>query len=133
MMKSCSFSVVHSSLHVADSEGPVVTLSVPSTAMESMALIISESFEGSVWVLRPRSWSEMRSRRFCLAERDWSVRDERVRVRVRDLRRVGLGLGFGGLKGVRKLEMAGRERVVAMGGFGEEDGGALIKSIKWRD
>lgn len=67
MMNSCSFSVVHSSLHVADSESPVVTELPPITAMASMAFTIASRFTASFWVLRPRSWSEMRSIRFRLA------------------------------------------------------------------
>ena len=62
-----SFSVVHSSLHVADSESPVVTELPPITAMASMAFTIASCFMASFWVLRPWSWSEMRSIRFRLA------------------------------------------------------------------
>lgn len=78
MMNSCSFSVVHRSLHVAEREVPVVTLPLPSSAKASMALMIEARLVGSFWVLRPRSWSAMRSRRCCLARRDWAVTEEQV-------------------------------------------------------
>lgn len=66
-MNSCSFSVVQRSLHVAESESPVVTELLPITAMASMAFTIASRLTASFWVLRPRSWSEMRSIRFRLA------------------------------------------------------------------
>lgn len=105
-MNSCSFSVVHSNLHVPEREFPVVTESRPRTATFSMASMIWESFWGLDCVLRPRSWSEMRWRRRFLDERrddddDWSVSDERVRIRFR--------------REVENGEAAGTGKRVAMG------------------
>ncbi|GER31205.1 HTH-type transcriptional regulator IscR [Striga asiatica] len=100
-MKSCSFSVVHSIRHVSESDSPVVTLPRLVAASESTASIIWESLCGSDCVLRPRSWSAIRRRRWRLASTDgdcdWLMRDERVTLA--DL-----------LRGREKLEMAGRER-----------------------
>lgn len=70
MMKSCSFSVVQSSLHVAESVVPVVTESLPKAARASMALTIESRFVGFLWVLRPRSSSDIRLRSSCLASLD---------------------------------------------------------------
>jgi len=81
MMKSCSFSVVHSSRHVADRESPVVTEPAPTTAIASMASTIAARFTGSLCVRRPRSWSAMRARRCSLADRDWVVTEEQVNLR----------------------------------------------------
>lgn len=78
MMNSCSFSVVQSKRHVADSESPVVTISLPRTAISSIALMIEDRLLGSFWVLSPRSWSAMRFRSSCLADCDWLVVDEHV-------------------------------------------------------
>ena len=77
-MNSCSFSVVHSNRHVAESVPPVVTVSRPWNAKSSMASMIEARFEGFFCVLRPRSWSEMSVRRLRLADWDWAVRDEQV-------------------------------------------------------
>lgn len=82
MMKSCSFSVVHSNRQVAEREEPVVMVSRPTSATASIAWIILSSFSGSDWVFSPRSWSEMMLRRWFLAEkaRDWSMSEDRVEV-----------------------------------------------------
>lgn len=86
---------------MADRELSVVTVPRPIAANESMASIIWASFWGSDWLLRPRSWSETRRRRWRLAamegDWDWSVREDRVTA-------VKLLLGS------VKLEMAGREK-----------------------
>lgn len=69
MMKSCSFSVVQRSLHVADRESLVVMELRPITAMDSMAFTIASRFVASFWVLTPRSSLEISSSRFRLAAR----------------------------------------------------------------
>lgn len=60
MMKSCSFSVVHSIRQVAERAGPVVMVPALRTARSSIAWMISARLEGLDWVLIPRSWSEIR-------------------------------------------------------------------------
>jgi len=80
MTKSSSFSVVHSSRHVADKESSVVTEPAPTAAIVSMASTISASLAGSLCVRRPRSWSAMRARRWSLADRDWVVTEEQVNL-----------------------------------------------------
>jgi len=81
MMKSCSFSVVHSNRHVADRESSVVTEPAPTAAIASMASTIAARFAGSLCVRRPRSWLAMRARRWSLADRDWVVTEEQVNLR----------------------------------------------------
>ena len=73
MMNNCSFSVVHSRLHMADSESPVVTELPSITASPDHrhgldGIHDRVSLHGVfLGVLRPRSWQEMRSIRFRLA------------------------------------------------------------------
>lgn len=81
MMKSCSFSVVQSNLHVPERESPVVTVPAPREAIAVMASTIDFRFNGSFCVLSPRSWSEMRARRCSLADRDWAVTEKQVNLR----------------------------------------------------
>lgn len=104
MIKSCSFSVVQSNRQVAESESSVVTVSLPRSAIASMAWIIEDLLTGSFWVLRPRCWSEIRVRRCCLADCDWVVIDEQVILEV----------GFGGIMVGFKGAGRRRQRHVAM-------------------
>lgn len=59
-------------------ESPVVTEPAPRAANSSIAVIIEARLVGLFWVLRPRSWSEMRERRCSLAGFDWAVTEEEV-------------------------------------------------------
>lgn len=94
-IKSCSFSVVHSIRHVADSDLPVVTEPSASNASVSMADMISARLDGSDCVLRPRSWSEIKLRRSDLARADLDLagrRNERRQIGDRNRLPGGLGL-----------------------------------------
>lgn len=64
---------------MADSESPVVTEPAPTAAKASIASTMEARLAGSVWVLMPRSWSEMRVRRWSLAGRDWAVTEQQVK------------------------------------------------------
>lgn len=84
---------------MAESESPVVAISLPRTAITSMALMIEARLLGSFWVLSPRSWSEMRFRSSCLANCVWAVTDEHVILELRARWYLeNLGLGFGCFK-----------------------------------
>lgn len=100
---------------MAERESPVVTVSRPRMAMASIALMIASRFLGSLWVLRPRFWSEMRVRRSCLADCDWVVMDEQVILGCR--RRFVLVVRCRGDDGLRTASvMALNERNQEIGG-----------------
>lgn len=82
MMKSCSFSVVQSIRQVPERESSVVIKSLPISARDSIASIIWDRILGFCWDLIPRSWSEMRLRRWVLGETDWDWDEEREKLGI---------------------------------------------------
>lgn len=99
-----------------ESEESVVVESLPRTAMASMALMIFDRLLRFVWVLRPRSWSEMSPRRSCLARRvSWAV-VEQAEIGLSHFRDVG-GREFRDLEGTDRLERAGRKMLLDMMGM----------------
>lgn len=120
MMKSCSFSVVQSIRHVAESDESVAMVSLPRIERASMASTILDRLEGFPSVLRPLSWSEMRERSSSLAERDGV---ERIEKGIRVLGRWGLGFWRGGEE-ENGEKAGGRDdmAVMDMVGFGKRWG-----------
>ena len=79
MMKSCSFSVVHSILHVALNASSVVVWSRPTTPSASMASRMCARLLALCWVLRPRSSVWMRSSKSSRASLVSALEEEEAR------------------------------------------------------